>query len=373
MGVLGQPVELGAEPKGVIQLVPLGRFVYHNPAFNNGEPREFDITPEVIEQFIASKEPADVVVDYEHQTLGQGEAPASGWIKELIDGGERGLLGRVEWTERAKGLIAAKEYRYVSPTILKGVLSKTEPGKRIPYKLHSVALVNSPYIGNIEPVACKATKASMEERQMKKFKEWLASLGIKLDDNATEDQLVAACKQIVASIVEASGIPADTATLEGIKTGIAALKQQATGDSAKQIDKIREALGLKAEASVSEMEGTIAALKATHDNHDEMFKRLKRLEDDVNNKNAEEAVTAACSAGKVTPAQRDWALGYAKKDLASFQAFVAKAPVVVSPTSIAQGAKLAEGGAAVDETAIAVAKMFGNTAEDLKTYGQKAG
>src|SRR5690606_40136635 len=60
----------------------------------------------------------DLPIDYEHQSLAAddkaGPVPAAGWIKalEVRDGA---LWGRVQWTPRAAELIAAREYRYLSP------------------------------------------------------------------------------------------------------------------------------------------------------------------------------------------------------------------------------------------------------------------
>lgn len=64
----------------------------------------------------------DLPVDYEHQNdraapERTGPVPAAGWIKELaVRAG--GLWGRVEWTARARELIAAREHRYLSPVVL---------------------------------------------------------------------------------------------------------------------------------------------------------------------------------------------------------------------------------------------------------------
>lgn len=64
------------------------------------------------------------VIDYEHQTLKAAEngkpAPAAGWIAALEwrapAGSEPGgLYMTPDWTENAAAMIAAKEYRYISP------------------------------------------------------------------------------------------------------------------------------------------------------------------------------------------------------------------------------------------------------------------
>lgn len=57
-----------------------------------------------------------LAIDYEHASEKDtgAPAPASGWITALEDrGGE--IWGTVEWTERAANMIAAKEYRFLSP------------------------------------------------------------------------------------------------------------------------------------------------------------------------------------------------------------------------------------------------------------------
>lgn len=59
----------------------------------------------------------DLVVDYEHQTLLNVQAPASGWITELRKGADA-IIGKVQWTQKAKEYLKNREYRYLSPTIM---------------------------------------------------------------------------------------------------------------------------------------------------------------------------------------------------------------------------------------------------------------
>ncbi|MDR3351767.1 MAG: phage protease, partial [Zoogloeaceae bacterium] len=55
------------------------------------------------------------VIDYEHPTERHGQpVPAAGWIR-AIETRPGGIYGRVEWTARAKNMIAEREYRYISP------------------------------------------------------------------------------------------------------------------------------------------------------------------------------------------------------------------------------------------------------------------
>jgi hypothetical protein len=73
---------------------------------------------------------------------------------------------------------------------------------------------------------------------------------------------------------------------------------------------------------------------------------------------------------EITPAQRDFWTGYARRDLAGFAEFVASAPVVVpvgDPTAAARRDS-GDGGCDVPED---ILKNCGLTAEDVKKYGPK--
>jgi phage I-like protein/cation transport regulator ChaB len=130
----------------------------------------------------------DLVVDYEHQTMNTGNggtAPAAGWIKEL-EARDDGLWARIEWTDKAKGFIGAREYRYFSP-----VVSLTE-GRKVK-ELLNVALTNFPALAKLEALAAKYGELDIEilgasekdkaaqEARAKKF-----SIGIKDGGNVTK-------------------------------------------------------------------------------------------------------------------------------------------------------------------------------------------
>ncbi|MFA7175541.1 MAG: phage protease, partial [Kiritimatiellia bacterium] len=81
-----------------------------------------------------SRRGIDIVVDYEHQSIGNAKAPAAGWVKEWkwVDG--QGLLARIDWTDEAAGYLKAKEYRYFSPVFY----TKKEDRRLV--GVHSIAL-----------------------------------------------------------------------------------------------------------------------------------------------------------------------------------------------------------------------------------------
>lgn len=116
----------------------------------------FEMNQTIFEQMVANYERSgiDVVVDYEHQTLWGGEAPASGWIlKDPIslkaENGE--LFAQIEWTDRAKAMIMSGEYRYMSPVFAPNTLAQTD-GANIGWTLHSVALTNKPFLEELDEV-----------------------------------------------------------------------------------------------------------------------------------------------------------------------------------------------------------------------------
>lgn len=88
-----------------------------------------------------------IPIDYEHQTLKDMQAPAAGWIKDIVLKSD-GIYGAVDWTERAAEYLKNKEYRYLSPVVL------TQGKERRVVALHSAALTNTPAIDAMTPVTC---------------------------------------------------------------------------------------------------------------------------------------------------------------------------------------------------------------------------
>lgn len=80
----------------------------------------------------------DLVIDYEHQSDKESEAPAAGRIIELRASGTSGLLAHVEWTERARAQLETGEYYYDSPSFF-----WSRADRRI-YGLRHIALTNNP-------------------------------------------------------------------------------------------------------------------------------------------------------------------------------------------------------------------------------------
>lgn len=97
------------------------------------------------------RDTGEVPVDYDHAiefAAGNGDAtPAAGWIKAIDDApdGQGILWCSVEWTERARKMIAAKEYRYVSP-VIDPTVRDNKTGEPQGWTLTSAALTNTPVL-----------------------------------------------------------------------------------------------------------------------------------------------------------------------------------------------------------------------------------
>lgn len=118
-----------------IELIPAGM------TLNGIDGRNWlnDSPEQVIAKFNGRNNP--MVIDWEHATEHRApvglDAPAAGWIDRLeIRAGA--IWGQVEWTERAKLQIAAKEYRFISP-----VFTYEKATRRI-VEMTSAALTNIP-------------------------------------------------------------------------------------------------------------------------------------------------------------------------------------------------------------------------------------
>lgn len=150
-----------------------------------------------------------IPIDYEHQTLKDMQAPAAGWIKDIVLRSD-GIYGAVDWTERATEYLKNKEYRYLSPVVL------TQGKERRVVALHSAALTNTPAIDAMTPVACSEKPGEGE-------------------DGADQGETDGSGKSMEA-LAELLQLDPNTATMEDIYQAVAALLEG------------QEALKLKADA-----------------------------------------------------------------------------------------------------------------------------
>lgn len=294
----------------------------------------------------------DVVVDYEHQTLENVQAPAGGWIKDIFiqDGA---IAAKVEWTPKAQEYLKNKEYRYLSPVVL---VRKSDSKAVV---LHSVALTNTPAIDGMYPIV-NSIDIEIEggNEDMDLLKQLAALLG--LSENATEEEVVQALQKTVDEVDKAK-------------------KEKENQDKTKQDPKentdvvankvLCGLLGIDEKSQTEDMAAAIMALKnpANYVPVTEFNKLKERLD----KKDSGEIVVKALKAGKISAAQKDWAEEYALKDPEGFKKFVEKAPQIVPVGELDIEDDKTKKDCSKDEATLKVCKMLGVSSEDLEKYGKE--
>jgi len=296
----------GKEVQGVPEWVEILRAGVIRTATGDIPVRREDLRS-ILEDF--QSHVVDLVIDYEHQSLKDVEAPAAGWIKEMRLR-DSVLEGRVEWTEKAKRYLLNKEYRYLSPVIV-------VQGGRM--RLHSMALTNTPAIKDQPALVGKEELMEKELRQI---------LGLK----DGEDVLGA---------------------VKALKDTLDALRAElGDGDLREKVKDLKKA---------QESKGDFVPLKD--------FRALQedygRLKAELAKRDAEAMVQKGLEEGKLTPAQKDWALAYALKDPEGFKEYLDKAPVVV-PLSEAGSGDTPK--AILDETQRRINELLGVSEETFKKF-----
>lgn len=265
----------------------------------------------VIDRTLAYVAGTEVMVDYDHQSFFGvqpgvgGTAPAAGWFK-AFEVRDDGIYGQVEWTAAAAARISAQEYRYLSP------LFNTFKDGRV-NRIDNVALINQPAL-DLQAVAAAANRFHQEEEEQVTLLEKLAQ-ALGLETSVSEDTIVTTVTAFVAdrkSIVTAAGL-AEGSTTDQVLTAMKA-KPVAEVDTSKFVPM----------AMFTEVRDELNAFKASSEAKD-----------------ATEAVNKAIQDGRIPPSQREWAMKAATRDLADFQAFVAKQPVLTErqrvPETIVDG------------------------------------
>lgn len=292
----------------------------------------------------------DIVIDYEHQTLDNVQAPAGGWVKELVYTDEA-IMAKVEWTPRAEEYLKNKEYKYLSPVIL----TRKKDNKAV--VLHSIALTNTPAINGMfaivnsidSDINNKITEGDVK-MDLKKVIELLG-----LSEDATEEQ-------VMEELIKRLSKPADGDGNEDAK------KDEQDNEQKEVVANsvILGLLGLDKTAKTEDVAGKIMALKTGSLNKE---KEIEDIIKKMKERDAEDAVLTAMKAGKVTAAQKDWAKAYALKDSEGFAAFVDKAPVIVPMGKLdfidAPKKKASE------EVDALVLKATGISKEDIEKYADK--
>lgn len=321
-----------------IKILPLGHV--------HSQKGDFEVDDESVElirkQFKSRR--LDIVIDYEHQTLKDIQAPAGGWIKDIYKG-EDAIVAKVQWTDKAKDYLKNKEYRYLSPVVL--VRKKDRKAAAI----HSVALTNTPAIDGMFALVNSDDITDFEENKEEKqmdMKELAAILG--LPETATEEDVEKALGAAKAALEAGKD---DEGKKEGEGSG--------EGEAVPVANSVvLSLLGLKEDAKTEDVAAAVMALKAGNGNSE-----ILALKEELRERNAEDMVRMALKEGKITAAQKEWAKSYALSDKKGFQSFVDKAPVVVPQGKMELKDAPAEGKQDYD---MEILKNCGISKEDVEKY-----
>jgi len=320
-----------------IFVMPFGK--YKHPA------GEFEITRDIAMKIIENfeKDPRDLVVDYEHQTLATENngmpAPAMGWIKEL-ELREDGIWGRVEWTETGREFVSKKEYRYTSPVYVPNYRD-AKTGENIGAKVTSVALTNTPFFPDQAPIVSKDN--NKEEVVMEKLIALAEKLGIELTDELKGDaeKLSKAIEGAIDKLAaKETQTETETETNEQDVEANENNEKDTSDDTAKMVAKLNTELAKTRKA--------IALREATD--------KVDKLIQD----------------GKLLPVQRKWAVNYAMKDPQGFDEFAKQLPTMKVPEGIEAkdiGSITMEPVGDVEQVALKeILDNFGLSTEDWKKY-----
>jgi phage I-like protein len=272
------PESAAAAPEW-IELLPAGVFYGRD----GRGPFRLDDPAGVIESTTALQMNAGLPIDYDHATdFGAPEgrpAPAAGWIRELeVRGGA--VWGRVEWTARAAGSIVAREYRYVSPVF------QFDPKDGAVTRLLRAGLTNNPNLHLTAIAASHTATAEAKDEGMEFPIQELRGL-LNLESDASVAEVVAKVREL-----RAAGDAAAAANASGAHAH----------DAAHYV-------------AIAEFERTLTELNA--------------LKAERARERAVHTVEDAIRAGKIVPAQREWAISYCAADARGFQAFAAKQPSII--------------------------------------------
>lgn len=260
-----------------IELLPAGVFYGRD----GRGPFRLDDPDGVIAATLAMQMSAGLPIDYDHATdFGAPEgrpAPAAGWIREL-EVRDGAVWGRVEWTARAADSIASREYRYVSPVF------QFDPKDGAVTRLLRAGLTNNPNLHLTAIAASRATAASTRDDSMEFPLQELREL-LNLDRGATASEAVARVRELKSASDAISSVGAHA------------------HDPSRYV-------------AIAEFERALTELNS--------------LKAERARERAAHAVEDAIRAGKLTPAQREWAIAYCAADASGFQAFVARQPSILA-------------------------------------------
>ncbi|MEL6503478.1 MAG: phage protease [Pseudomonadota bacterium] len=273
------------------------------PHITARDGRSWTLDPQAVVRAFAEDD-GDLVVDYEHlsEERPTGAVAAAGWVKE-VEERDGAVWARVEWTERARAMIADREYRFVSPGF-----RHTKAGDVT--RLTSVALVHKP--------ALKMTALAHDERSaparplehititttrdLETFQKALDELHPQTEGPIMKDD----ARKALCTKLELAPEASDQAVLDAVE------KLQADTTTALARAETPSPDKFIPVATHNQVKGELETATA----------RLKEIDDGA----VEAKVDAAIAAKKIAPADRDFYLSTCRNDPEGFDKYVKGAP-----------------------------------------------
>lgn len=279
-----------------VHLIPAGEFSGRDgrgPYKNNPQS--------VLDAFASWGMP--LAIDYEHQGINAADngqpAPAAAWIHELQER-DGAVWGRAEWTDKSAAMIAAGEYKYLSP-----VFDHAKSGDVI--RLTGAGLTNNP---NLYLTAIAKLAAHAQEKSMELLERFIYTLNLPVTSTPEEVQthlqrVIDGAKSADATVAQMRQLLglADDAAPETVAQSMQARLQAADPDPARYVPR-------------AEFERVSHALSGLQTERDAEAVDL--------------LVSSAMSAGKVSPGMESWARSYCSRDRAGFEKYIESAPVIVA-------------------------------------------
>ena len=279
--------------------------------------------------------------DYEHQSqnarINGQPAPASitEWTPEVrrdASGGPELWATNVKWTDRARGMLEAGEYRLFSPLFL------YDDEKR-PTWMINLALTNDPATHGLEPLVA-ATAETQGDTMCEECGRLSAKLGAMADEHRAH--LTGLVKEHQEKI---DGL---TAKLKSFEDWAAEESKEHGGDGKLSATVAlsafrRDVCALTGEKTLAGAMGVLQAHKQSHEQHAALKAELAIQKTASLTAQFSTTLDAAVKDGKVTPAQKEYWQNQAKdngveKGLAMLTGFVATmSPIVKTKSELPAG------------------------------------
>lgn len=225
---------VGGKVPTEIQLFPAGEFSARDgrPGTEYPQLKAWHLSGQGAARIIAEAAATrgDYVIDYEHQTLHAEDnglpAPAAGWFHTMEWREGDGLYATdVRWTDKARRMIEAGEYRYISPVFNYDKSTGEVSG------IQMAALTNYPGLDGHSDLAARAaarfsTQENHEEESTVDRKKLIKLLGLK--DDASDEEIQAALKAATDAQGELAALRKELGVGEegDAKSAVAALKSK---------------------------------------------------------------------------------------------------------------------------------------------------